>query len=141
MPSYVYRFQSFELNRLGFGREDMALVGQVAVDSQRDRIGRGLNVNDIPALPLSKPYQKQKTRAGRPGLRDWTFSGDTLRSMQAQATDGQAVVVFEGDQQKLARLARWNAAREQMAGLSPVDQAKVEAAQQQIFHVKVSGHE
>lgn len=141
MPSFTYRFQPFELRSLSFGRDDMAQVGQVSLDAQRDRIGRGVNVNDLPALPLSRAYQKQKSRAGKPPRRDWTFSGGTLRSMRAHATEGQAVVVFEGGGQKLTSLERWNAAREQMAGLSPADQAKVQAVQEQIFRAKVNGHE
>lgn len=141
MPSFRYQFAGFELTPLGFHREDMSRVGAVALDSERDRITRGLNVDDLPALPLSAGYRKQKLKAGKQARRDWNFTGDALRTMQAQAGDGQASIEFAGGGQKLAALGRWNANREQMAGLSPSDQAKVTAAQEEIFRAKVNGHE
>lgn len=111
----------------GFSQQDIRLFGDTAVGLMVNRIQRGVNVFDLPAKPLSKAYAKQKTRRGRPAVRDWTLSGDTLAAMGVvELKDGSVALGIDWRSNPQAfKIALFNQTIERMAGLSPSDKQKL----------------
>ena len=91
---------------LPFTPEDMKGIGDAVIKSVQKRILAGIKVDDSQARPLKGdvksdkyiPYAEQKVRKGLAGIRNWTWSGKTLKSMQVlSASEDKAVVGFVGD--------------------------------------------
>jgi len=116
-----------------FAAEDMLSIGNVLRDSIAARIGRGLNVNDAPAKALKpgrngwRGYPDYKRARGLQPIRDWSWTGRTMRSLKVKsANENQAVVGFvdpTGD-----RIAHVNNLREKQFGVSPKDRSALNAA-------------
>lgn len=110
-----------------FSSDEMATLGGILADDIGSRIGRGLNVNDLPAKPLNAAYAKGKVRKGRAGIRDWFMSGNTLRSLRClTANENRAVIGFNNP--IADRIAHWNNLRERAFGVSPSNHAILGAA-------------
>jgi hypothetical protein len=121
----------------GFTPEQVAGGAQVGLDSVKARIQNGMNVYDLPARPL-KPgrngrggYPEMKLRHGNRAIRDWTYTGHTLRCLKVtQANQIRAVIEFLNEslpkrKQTAAQIAYYNNQRERQFGVSPRDNQAV----------------
>jgi len=101
-----------------FSPQRMGEVGQAVAKSVIDRIYSGLTVSDAPAKALSSGYARRKQIKGRRNLRDMTFTGQTLASLQVlSATNNKCTIgaASPNEARKLA-LANW---RGNQWGMSP----------------------
>ena len=109
-----------------FTSEDMLSIGNVVRDSIAQRIGKGLNANDEPAKPLKpgrnghRGYPDYKMGRGLQPLRDWLWTGRTMRSLKVKsANENRAVIGFVDP--KADVVAHVNNLRERQFGVSPRD--------------------
>ena len=121
---------------------EMQGFGQLLADTIRARIQAGQNIYDQAAAPLkpgkpgSRGYPDYKTARGLQPIRDWTWSGFTMRCLKVlTANENQAVVGFlnesrPGRWQTASHIAAFNNARERQWGVSPHDRAAVMSAMQ-----------
>jgi hypothetical protein len=109
-------------------REQMQETGQAVVDSELDRMSRGINANDQPAKPLNPRYEKRKLNVGASPIRDNRLTGETLASFGVlEAADGFARVGFSSESAEIK--AERTQRIEPMVGLSPNDaQAPIKKA-------------
>jgi hypothetical protein len=110
---------------------------QVLADSIRARIQSGQNIYDQPAAPLKpgKPgrrgYPDYKAARGLQPIRDWTWSGHTLRCLKVlRANENRAEIGFLDEaapwrKQTASQIAFWNNQRERQWGVSPRDRQAV----------------
>jgi hypothetical protein len=104
----------------------MAGIGKVLAKSIRDRIGSGLNALDQSAKPLrpgrrgKKGYPEYKQAHGIAPVRNWTWTGRTLRSLQVLSVNqNRGTIGFVdamGDQK-----AHYNNLIEKAFAVSPKD--------------------
>ena len=123
-----------------FTSEDMETIGGVLADSIGKRIAAGLNANDDPAKPLKpgrnghRGYPDYKAARGLNPVRDWTWSGHTLRCLKVlTANENRAAIGFldeamPGRRQTASQIAFYNNQRERQWGVSPRDRQAVLAA-------------
>jgi hypothetical protein len=110
-----------------FSSDQMNTLATILRDSIRGRIQGGQNVYDQPSKPLSPKYAKGKQARGRNPIRDWTNSGNTVRSMVVlSANENRAVIGFNNP--IAGRIAHWNNLRERAFGVSDKDRATLVAA-------------
>lgn len=119
---------------------EMQGFAQVLADAIRTRIQSGQNIYDQPAAPLKpgKPgrrgYPDYKSARGLQPIRDWTWSGHTLRCLKVlTANENRAVIGFldealPGRRETASQIAFYNNLRERQWGVSPRDRAAVIAA-------------
>jgi len=120
-----------------FTGEEMANFGQLLADTIRQRIQSGQNVYDQAAAPLKpgrngkRGYPDYKSARGLQPIRDWTWSGHTLRCLKVlTANENRAVLAFleeakPGRSQTASQIAFYNNRREHQWGVSPHDRAIV----------------
>jgi hypothetical protein len=120
--------------------EEMQGFAQVLADAIRARIQSGQNIYDQPAAPLKpgKPgrrgYPDYKAARGLRAIRDWTWTGHTLRCLKVlTANENRAVIGFlneamPGRKQTASEIAFYNNLRERQWGVSARDRAAVIAA-------------
>ena len=113
---------------------------QVLAATIRARIQSGQNIYDQAAAPLKpgrsghKGYPDLKAARGLKPIRDWTWSGHTLRCLKVltvnenRAALGFLDEAFPGRTQTASEIAFWNNQREHMWGVSPRDSAVLVAA-------------
>jgi hypothetical protein len=116
-----------------FTSEDMLAIGNVLRDSIAARIGKGLNVNDAPAKELKpgrngrRGYPDYKKARGLQPIRDWFWTGRTMRSLKVKsASENQAVIGFVDP--NADRVAHLNNLREKQFGISPKDRKALKDA-------------
>ena len=116
-----------------FTSEDMETIGNALVDKISARIGKGLNVNDAAAKPLKpgrngrRGYPDYKSARGLQPIRDWVWTGRTMRSLKVKsASENRAVIGFVDP--RADRVAHANNLREKQFGISPTDRAAFNAA-------------
>jgi hypothetical protein len=116
-----------------FTSEDMETIGGVLVDSISTRIRKAFNVNDAPARPLKpgrharRGYPDYKIARGLMPIRDWVWTGRTMRSLKVKsANENQAVIGFVDP--TADRVAYVNNLREKQFGVSPKDRSALNAA-------------
>jgi hypothetical protein len=114
--------------------------GQVLADSIRARIQSGRNIYDQPAAPLKpgrpgrRGYPDYKSARGLQPIRDWTWSGHTLRCLKVlTVNENRAVIGFldearPGRRQTASQIAFYNNLRERMWGVSARDRQALIAA-------------
>ncbi len=109
-----------------FTSEDMLTIGNVVVESIKDRLHKGLNVSDQPAKPLKpgrngkRGYPDYKAARGLQPFRDWIWTGRTVRSLKVkQASENRCVIGFIDP--NADRIAHVNNLRERAFGISPRD--------------------
>jgi hypothetical protein len=124
----------------GYTSDEMLGFGELLADTIRARIQRGQNIYDQPAAPLKpgrgghKGYPDYKVARGLQPIRDWTWSGHTLRCLKVlTVNENRAVLGFleeslPGRTQTASEIAFWNNQREHMWGTSPRDIGVVLAA-------------
>ena len=106
---------------------------QILADAIKRRIQSGVNVYDQAASPLKpgqggrRGYPDYKSARGLQTMRDWTWTGHTLRCLkvlsanQNRATIGFLDERFPGRSQTAAQIAIYNNRREWQFGASPRD--------------------
>jgi hypothetical protein len=116
-----------------FTSEDMLTIGNVVVESIKDRLHKGLNINDQPAKPLKpgrngkRGYPDYKAARGLQPFRDWFWIGRTLRSLKVKsASENHCVIGFIDPNADL--IAHVNNIRERAFGISPKDRQAMAAA-------------
>lgn len=124
-----------------FSAEQMVEIGQSCVDSIKARLERAENVYDLPAAPLKerKPgrgYKTYKARRTPPAIRNWRFTGRTLRGMRVLRANENRVVIGFSDPVAAMRAAI-NNRRERQFGLSPANWKDIIAAVKRIRFVRV----
>lgn len=103
-----------------FAGEQMMQIGQPFAASIKARIERGVNVNDGPAKKLGKGYAIAKRKRGLSGLRDWIWTGDTLRQLQLlDVSANRGRIGFASP--KADMIAHINNAKDRQFGVSPTD--------------------
>ena len=120
--------------------DEMLGFGQLLADTIRARIQSGKNIYDQAAAPLKpgrsghKGYPDFKAARGLKPIRDWTWSGHTLRCLKVlTVNENRAALGFldetlPGRSQTASEIAFWNNQREHMWGVSPRDREPVVAA-------------
>lgn len=119
---------------------EMQGFAQVLADSIRARIQSGQNIYDQAAAPLKpgqprcRGYPDYKSARGLKPIRDWTWSGHTLRCLKVlTANENRAVIGFldealTGRRQTASQIAFYNNQRARQWGVSPRDRQAVLAA-------------
>ena len=109
-----------------FTSEQMQSIGSAVLDSIQSRIKSGLNCDDAPAKALKpgrngkKGYPDYKSGRGLQSIRDWIWTGRTMRSMKViSANEHRAVIGFTDPHTDL--VAHLNNLREKQFGVSPKD--------------------
>ncbi len=116
-----------------FSSEDMLSIANTLRDSIAARIKKGLNVNDAPAKALKpgrngrRGYPDYKKARGLQPIRDWFWTGRTMRSLKVKsASENRAVIGFVDP--NADRVAHVNNLREKQFGVSPTDRQALNAA-------------
>lgn len=111
----------------------MSGLGAALAAAVKSRIQHGYDVNDNPAPALKPPargtrgYAQRKLSRGLQPIRDWTFTGRTLRALGVKNVEQNAVTV--GFTDPMADLVAWfNNRRARQFGASPTDGRVVNAA-------------
>lgn len=115
-----------------FTAEDMLFTGNAVRDSIAERIGMDLNVNDAPAKALKpgrngrRGYPDYKLVRGLAPIRDWFWTGRTMRSLKVKsASENRAVIGFVDP--KADRIAHVNNSRERQFGITRKDRKVLNA--------------
>jgi hypothetical protein len=118
----------FALSR--FSPEQMQGLGDLVVHLNKTRLAAGKNVLDSPAKPLKpgragrRGYPDYKSRRGLQPVRDWNWTGRTLRGMRTLAANENRVIVGFSDPVADFRAAV-NNRRERQFGVSPADREAI----------------
>lgn len=116
---------------------EMQGFAQVLADSIRARIQSGQNIYDQAAAPLKpgrpgkRGYPDYKRARGLKPIRDWTWSGHTLRCLKVlTANENRAAIGFldealPGRRQTASQITFYNNLRERQWGVSPRDREAV----------------
>ena len=116
-----------------FTAEDMQTIGGVLVDSISARIRKAINVNDAAAKALKpgrngrRGYPDYKAARGLMPIRDWVWTGRTMRSLKVKSASENAATIGFVDP-NADRIAHVNNLRERQFGISPKDRVAVNAA-------------
>jgi hypothetical protein len=97
------------------------------------RIRKAFNVNDGPAKPLKpgrngrRGYPDYKAARGLMPIRDWVWTGRTMRSLKVKSASENAATIGFVDP-NADRIAHVNNLRERQFGISPKDRSALNAA-------------
>ena len=103
-----------------FSSEQMTTIGLFMCDRIRRRIQSGVNISDNPSKELTQKYMRAKQRRGLMPVRDWTWRGRTLRSLNVLRANENSVTIGFTDPQA-DKIAAVNNRREKAFGVSPED--------------------
>jgi len=103
-----------------FSSEQMTTIGLFMCDRIRRRIQSGVNISDNPSKELTQKYMRAKQRRGLMPVRDWTWRGRTLRSLNVLRANENSVTIGFTDPQA-DQIAAVNNRREKAFGVSPED--------------------
>ena len=116
-----------------FTAEDMETIGGVLLESISTRIRKALSVNDTPAKALKpgrngrRGYPDYKAARGLMPVRDWVWTGRTMRSLKVKTvSENKAIIGFIDP--NADRIAHVNNLRERQFGISPKDRSALSAA-------------
>jgi hypothetical protein len=125
----------------GYSANQMELIGQSVRDDIEQRILSARDVNDSPTPPLKNGargngYASQKARKAPPAIRNWKFTGRTLRSMKVlSAAPNQAKIGFTDAVAN--KRAFYNNRRWRQFGVSPGNRKALVQALRQVKFVSV----
>ncbi len=140
MPRFQTVIKSARFVYSPYTATEMQGFAQVLADSIRARIQSGQNIYDQAAAPLKpglpgrRGYPDYKVARGLQPVRDWTWSGHTLRCLKVlTANENRAVIGFldetkPGRRLTASQIAHINNRREVQWGVSPHDRQAVLAA-------------
>jgi hypothetical protein len=103
-----------------FSSEQMTTIGLFMADRIRRRIQSGVNISDNASKALTQGYMRAKQRRGLQPVRDWTWRGRTLRSLNVLRANENGVTIGFTDPQA-DKIAAVNNRREKAFGVSPED--------------------
>jgi hypothetical protein len=116
-----------------FDSSQMLTIGNALADSVRKRIASGVNANDQPSKPLKGahgnfvPYARKKQMKGLNPVRDWVYSGQTMRSLKVlTVNENQGKVGFTTD--RANRIASALNKIDRAFGISPTDRVAMNNA-------------
>lgn len=118
-----------------FTPQVMQAIAEPVALAIRQRISAGMDAQDQPAPPLkvkvgaknpNAGYRGLKQRRGLKPIRDWTFTGRTLRSLKVLSAAANKAVIGFTDAVSNMRAAI-NNRRWRQFGLSPKDQLELAA--------------
>jgi hypothetical protein len=132
MPFSINITERVVLLAPAFSEPQMRQLGAVAIDAEKTRLAAGLNIQDIPAKPLSRGYARQKQRVRGSAFRDLRLTGRTLAGLSVVEASPVSVVVGFSDSEAFRR-ARFNESIDPMIGLSARDQEVVDVKARDIF--------
>jgi hypothetical protein len=121
-----------------FSSEQMMGVGNALMKSVKTRIQSGINTQGDAAKPLKGakrgyvPYARQKQQRGLAAIRDWTWSGRTLRSMKLLTVNQNGFKIGFTDSRS-DRIAHANNQQVKMFGVSPNDAEALKNALWAVF--------
>lgn len=136
MPIFQTKITRATLTLSPFSSEQMAGIGQAVITKTSDRISQGLDVTDSPAPPLKESYAKRKILHNRAPLRDWNFSGITMKSLKVKnANENKVTIGFITE--KADQIVTAQNRRSKQWGLSPSDEKALhEAVRQTLLQQK-----
>ena len=120
--------------------EEMQGFAQILADAIKKRIQSGLNIYDQPAASLKpgksghRGYPDYKSARGIDPIRNWTWTGHTLRCLKVLSVNENRAAIgfldetFPGRSKTANQIAFYNNRRERQWGVSPGDRAIVIAA-------------
>lgn len=120
-----------------YSSEEMNGFAQILAGAIKKRIQSGQNIYDQPAASLKpgqggrKGYPDNKSARGIDPIRNWTWTGHTLRCLKVLSVNENKAVIgfldeaFPGRSQTAAQIAFWNNRRERQWGVSPRDRVIV----------------
>jgi hypothetical protein len=121
-----------------FSSEQMQGVGNALLKSIKDRIKSGIDAKDDNAKPLKgakrnyTPYSRQKLQKGLAPIRDWTYSGHTLRAMKVTRVNENGFKIgFIDDRSD--KIAHANNQQVKMFAVSPNDADALKNALYNVF--------
>jgi hypothetical protein len=118
--AYQTKIRKVRVQVGAFSSDAMMQIGQPFAASITSRIRRGVNVQDQPAKPLKKGYAIAKRKHGGSGLRDWTWSGDTLDQLALlDVSANRGRIGFATT--KADMIAHFNNAKERQFGVADSD--------------------
>jgi hypothetical protein len=109
-----------------FTSEQMLTIGNALATSVIKRIKTGKNANDEPSKPLKGakkhyvPYARYKQNRGLQPIRDWVYSGRTLRSLKVLSVSENGGKVGFTDQ-RANSIATYINKIDRAFGISPTD--------------------
>lgn len=112
----------FALSR--YSGQQMLSFGDALAESIKARISRGETIYDTPAPPLKEKYARYKLRRMGSGLRDWRYTGRTMRALRPLRANENRVVVGFSDPGVQVRVAV-NNRRSRQFGMSPRDRSNI----------------
>ena len=113
----------------GYSGEDMLSIGQLLAEDVKKRILRAENIYDQPAIPLRPQYAKYKAANAPPAIRNWFFTGRTLRSLKCVSASVNLAVIRFTDAVTNKR-AFINNRKERQFGSSPRNGQYIKGAMQ-----------
>lgn len=122
-----------------FSVEQMIALGQLATTTFRKRIQSGINADDNPTKPLKpgrrgkKGYPEYKTGRGLQPIRDWTWTGHTMRAMGPVSASENSVQIGFTDPRS-DRVAHANNQIEKAFGVSPNDREVINKGLADLFN-------
>lgn len=127
MALFQTKIQKARLSLSPFTAEQMVGIGNVLLNSIKNRIRQGINSQDQDAKPLKAatkgryvPYARYKQNRGLAPIRDWTYTGRTMRSMKVlTASENRFQIGFTDA--KADKIAHINNLYDKMFGTSPTD--------------------
>ena len=109
----------------GLSANQARQVGEYAIELERERLARGLDIKDQPAKDLTAAYQKQKQRAGQPPIRNLVLTGRMLASRSViQAADNSVQIGFSDS--AMYQRAQVNESIDPELGISPSGKRKLD---------------
>ena len=103
----------------GLSNQQRFGLASLAIAQIRQRTALGLDMNDRPAPPLSRNYQRRKVRLGLPGIPDLRLTGAMMKSLQVQSLEPSVTIGFTGARNILK--AGVNQGRRRQLGISDKD--------------------
>lgn len=97
-------FTRLQINesRLGLDRRQLRELGDVALDSIKGRVARGVGVDDAPMPPLQTGYARAKQRRGLRSIRDLRFTGAMLDNLTVRSsTDDQVTIALTSEPERV----------------------------------------
>jgi hypothetical protein len=120
--------------------QEMQGFAQVLADAIKKRIQSGQNIYDQSAAPLKpalagrRGYPDYKSARGLQPIRDWTWTGHTLRCLKVLTVNENRAAIgfldetFPGRSKSATQIAWFNNQRERQWGVSPRDRSIVVSA-------------
>ena len=143
MISVRIKFQGRKVRIKGFGIRPLQMLrlGGIGLASVKERVARGLNIDDQAMPPLKRSYAVRKNReiGGGRQIRDLRLTGSMLNNLTVRSATENSVRIAltrQADRQKALRnqqISPW-------LGWSPSDIQAVEEAARRVFQTEAAAY-